>query len=198
MKLRILTASVLALTCFFCIAEARASAKVRAAESAAVQSYDRTGSTVDVTKFDTVDEVVDALYAAVSYGRGGECNWVALRELFMPGAIFLQPSLPGTLRKARTIDEFCEDALRFAQESRAAQTKGFYERIIKRRTTRFGDAATCHVIFELRFDPQSPTPMARGLDSVQLVYGEGRWWIASIATEHESLDQLLPPKLLGE
>lgn len=198
MKTRILIVTVVVLAGFFWVAEARASARLRAAEPAVVQSYDRSGATVDVSKFDTVDEVVDAVYTTISFGRGGECNWTGLRELFMPGAIFLQPSRPGTLRKTRSLDAFCEDTLKFIRESEAAKTQGFSERIVRRRTTRFGDVATCHVIFELRFDPQSLEPVARGLDSIQLVYGEGRWWVASIATEHESPDQILPPKLLGD
>lgn len=146
--------------------------------------------------FVTVDGTLDALYAAVSFGPGEEVDWERVREILMEGAIFVQPARPGEVRKVMDVEGFFADWREFIASTQV-KTTGFNERIAQRTTDTFGDVAHSYVVFEARLDPASERPVARGLDSVQLVRSEGRWWVASITTEFERPQRPLPGRFLG-
>jgi hypothetical protein len=61
----------------------------------------------------------------------------------------------------------------------------FYEKELKRKVSQFGNLAQVWSAFEIRTDPNSPSTI-RGLNSIQLHYENGRWWIDSWTCEMES------------
>lgn len=61
----------------------------------------------------------------------------------------------------------------------------FYEKELKRTVSKYGNIAQVWSAFEIRTDPNTESN-ARGLNSVQLHYENGRWWIDSWTCEMES------------
>ena len=61
----------------------------------------------------------------------------------------------------------------------------FYEKELKRKVSKYGNVAQVWSAFEIRTDPNTETNI-RGLNSVQLHYESGRWWIDSWTCEMES------------
>ncbi len=146
--------------------------------------------------YSTIDGTLETLYAAVSFGPGGECDWDRLREIFFPGAIFIQPPKRGEKRKVIDLEGFFADWHEFFANSTVRET-GFVEKLAHRTTDHFGDIAHAYVVFEVRVDPDSPRPLARGMDSIQLVRVDDRWWVNSIITEFERPGRAMPERFVG-
>ncbi|MEC3966995.1 hypothetical protein [Flagellimonas halotolerans] len=61
----------------------------------------------------------------------------------------------------------------------------FYEKELKRKVSKYGNIAQVWSAFEIRTDPKTESNI-RGLNSIQLHYENGRWWIDSWTCEMES------------
>ena len=61
----------------------------------------------------------------------------------------------------------------------------FYEIELKREVSHFGNMAQVWSAFEIRTDPNIASEI-RGLNSIQLHFEKGRWWIDSWTTEMET------------
>jgi hypothetical protein len=146
---------------------------------------------VDRAKYDSV---IEALYDAVSFERGGRPDWVTLKSLFLEGAVLAQPRWGTRDLELLSVDEFVG---RFAADLKTFEARGtgFSERVAGSQCSTFGRVADCRVVFEARFDPASPDPVGRGVDFIQLVRNGGRWRIAAVATEYERADLPLTPEV---
>lgn len=144
-----------------------------------------------------VDAVIGALYGAVSFNKGGEPDWPGLRSLFLEGAVLAQPRRGTQQLELLSVEEF---VARFRADLASFEDRGtgFFERVAGSVCTTFGRTAHCRVVFEARFDPKSAAPVGRGVDDIQLVRNDGRWWIAAIATEYELPDRPIPGDLLAQ
>jgi hypothetical protein len=67
----------------------------------------------------------------------------------------------------------------------------FYESEIARQTDRFGCVAQVFSTYESRFEPDG-LPFMRGVNAIQLLWQQDRWWIISAAWQHESPDMRIP------
>ncbi len=143
------------------------------------------------TGLETPTLALDRLYAVISFEGGSECDWEAMDELFLPGAILVMPTAPGGKRKAQTLAEFQQGFRNFIANS-PAKEKGFHEFNHKRSIVEFGDVAHAHVVFEARFGKKGERILSTGIDSIQLVRIKGQWHVASVATENVGPDRPLP------
>ncbi len=66
----------------------------------------------------------------------------------------------------------------------------FYEKELKRKVSQYGNIAQVWSAFEIRNDPNVESQI-RGLNSIQLHYENGRWWIDSWTCEMESEKNML-------
>ncbi len=146
----------------------------------------------------TPDGLIDALYECVSFGPGEECDYERMKTIFLPGCTFVMPPGRGEKRKIAHLEDFFADWRKFIAETKEVKEFGFDERIANRRTDQFGDIAHSYVVFEVRFDADSRFPLARGVDSMQMVRIDGRWWVTSINTQFVRPNTPLPRRFLDE
>lgn len=73
----------------------------------------------------------------------------------------------------------------------------FYEKELKRVVSHYGNIAQVWSAFEIRTDPNIETQI-RGLNSIQLHFENGRWWIDSWTCEMESENNNLLSDFLKE
>ncbi len=143
-----------------------------------------------------VNALIDSLYASISFDPGEDPDWDRARSFFLPEAVLVfAPRGPGSVR-VMDVDGWVQDFADFYEE-RDIATTGFGETIAGREVTVWGNIAHAFVVFEPRIgtDPESPT--VPGLDSIELVRHDGRWWVAAITSQHASAELPIPERFRG-
>lgn len=149
-------------------------------------------ATSEVEGPQSLDALLDALYAVVS-GEAGPRDWDRFRSLFYPGAT-LTPSgrrADGSLSaRVLTPDGY------IAQNGPLFEREGFFEKEIGRSVRQFGPMVQVSSAFEARHAPTDAQPFLRGVNAIQ-AYDDGkRWWVISIAWSAESPEWPVPADLL--
>jgi hypothetical protein len=143
----------------------------------------------------SLDAIVNALYASLSFEAGGQPDWPRFRSLFDPAALMVRVD-------ARPAREHDEPAVRVssiddyvARTTAAIESGGlteFSERELTRRTEVFGDLAAVFSTYE-RSVAQD---VRRGINSLQLAKDGERWWVISVSWTDEPEDGALPSRYL--
>ncbi len=137
--------------------------------------------------------VVSALYEVISGPADEVRDWDRFRAMFIEGArIILASSRPDSDITVKTwsVEEFIREADRFYRE------EGFWEREISFRMERFGNISHIFSAYESFRGAREGEPVARGINSIQLLYDSGRWLIVSILFDHESRLNPIPDRYL--
>lgn len=141
----------------------------------------------------TVDGVIKNLYAVISGPAGQRRDWNKMRDLFRPEA---RLSALGTDRdgKPRFVTMAIEDYIRNSGPN--FEQNGFFEREIGRVTEEYGDLVHVFSAYEARRE-EKEAPYMRGINSIQLVKKDGRFWIANIVWNTETKENPIPAKYLN-
>ncbi|GAA5036238.1 hypothetical protein GCM10011506_30910 [Marivirga lumbricoides] len=75
--------------------------------------------------------------------------------------------------------------------------KAFYEQELYRITEAFGNIAHCFSTYAVRTEENGPVER-RGINSIQLLKGEGRWYIMNVFWSNELEGEQLPQKYLTD
>jgi hypothetical protein len=146
----------------------------------------------------TPEAVVTAMYDAISgpAERDQERDWRRFRALALPGARFLIGH--GWDAHGNPVPDLREWDLEgfIADAKRAYRWEGFWEREIWGNTESFGNIAHRFSSYESRVGSEESEPVARGINSIQLVRSGDRWWLASVVWDVESEVQPIPPEYL--
>lgn len=133
------------------------------------------------------DAIIKAMYETIS-GPAGKRNWQRERSLYLPGARLIPIGKrihgDGGLH-VLSLEEWIEQVKPFFAEN------DFWEMEVVRHSDRFGNMIQAFSTYEARSTPDGPA-VARGINSIQLVYHEKRWWIASVMWDNESRENPLP------
>jgi hypothetical protein len=137
------------------------------------------------------DAIIKAMYDCISGPAGGR-NWYRLRSLYLDGARLIPTGKrvhkEGGLQ-VMDIHEWIEDTQGFFAE------KDFYELEILRHSDRFGNIIQAFSTYEAR-NKLNEKPIARGINSIQLLQYDGRWWIVTVMWDNESKDNSIPEQFL--
>lgn len=146
----------------------------------------------------TIEGVMTELYAAVTRAPGQPFPWSRLRSVMLPGAIMLpQPRQRQGRSEIMNVDQFIEwiDA-GWKPIIGTPTDQGFYERQTNLVVDQYGDIAQAFTTYEK--GPYEPRRVqARGINTVQLVRRDGRWFILSITWDEEGTAGPLPAKYRG-
>ena len=141
----------------------------------------------------SVDAVVKTLYDVIS-GPAGERDWERFRSLFTPNARMaaLSPTQSGQLvYLSMTPEEYMENNGPFFAKN------GFWEEELGRQETKFGELASVMSAYQFKLQADGEAAQ-RGVNSIQLVYDQGRWWIANLIWNTERDDNKIPAGLLPQ
>ncbi len=145
----------------------------------------------DVT---SIDAIITAAYDSISGPAGQKRDWARERSLFYPGARLIPTAKPeesnNLAPEMLDVDGFIARVEPYFAEHR------FYEKEIARRTEQFGQIAHVWSTYESRHNSDDPKPFMRGINSIQLFYDGGRWWIVTIYWQQESPEHPIPERYL--
>ena len=139
----------------------------------------------------SIEGITDALYDVIS-GPAGQRNWQRLKALCKPTAQFnaLVPTQEGDkIYQSLSLGEYIGQADPFFLES------GFYETETGRVIEEFNGIAQVFSSYETRTEVNGE-PFTKGINSIQMVHDEGRWWIVNILWGTATDDYEIPKKYL--
>ncbi len=143
---------------------------------------------------ESIDAIVTALYDVIS-GPAGTRDWDRLRTLYLDGARLIptgtRPTGESGLR-VLDVESYIEGASAFMAGS------GFYEREIARRTDRFGNIAHALSTYEAYRNADDPEPFVRGINSIQLLHKDDRWWVVTVFWDNETPEKPIPAEYLPD
>jgi len=137
------------------------------------------------------DAIIKAMYDTIS-GPAGPRNWYRERSLYLDGARLIP--IGNRVHKesdlqVMSIDEWIKDAEKYLSEN------DFYESEIMRKIDRYGNMVQVFSTYVARHSVDGE-PFARGINSIQLLEKDGRWWIVTVMWENESKDNPIPEEFL--
>ena len=141
----------------------------------------------------TVDGIVAALYDVISGPAGKPRDWDRLHSLFAPeGKLAAVGPRPGGAfgMRSMTVDDY------IARVTKPFAENGFYEKEAARSSEAFGQIVHVFSTYESRHAPADAKPFQRGINSIQLYFDGGRWWIVSLLWRAEDDKLALPERYL--
>ena len=120
--------------------------------------------------------LVDAAYDLISFEPGSEPSWDAFRSLFLPQSTLALRVFPDDIAvSVMNLDQYVEKQIRDGMKE-----EGYTETPIERTELVFRDIAEVRVLFAMQFGDAEPH---KAIDVYQLIRIDGRWLIASIASD---------------
>lgn len=134
--------------------------------------------------FSTIDNLISKLYYVISIDSAGSRNWDIFRKLFRSEAKInaLGKDQRG---QERFISLTVEDYIRGAEAS--FQKQSLNEQEIGRIVEEYGDMAHVFSTYETR-NATDDKILQRGINSIQLIFREERYWIVSLLFNPEGTD----------
>ena len=138
----------------------------------------------------SIDSIINALYEVISGAKGEERDWDRERNLFHLKArlIVIKKENNHLETKIMTSDEFIQYAKPFIDKT------GFYEYEIARKVEEFGHVVHVWSTFESKYSKEDEKPYTRGINSIQLLNDQKRWWVMNIYWNKETDEFPLPEK----
>jgi hypothetical protein len=152
-------------------------------------------SAADTADVVSPEAIVRALYETVSRRPGEDFDWPRLRTLFLPEAIMIASvGQTGGAFRVMSVQQFIDWVDEHTLVGGTADP-GFQEDEIAQRLERYGDVAQVFSTYEKRFWAASQI-LGRGINSIQLVRANERWWVVSVAWDEEPTAGSLPERYL--
>ena len=157
-------------------------------------SHKQTRNATESRDVESVNAVIKALYECVTFAPGTQPDYQRLRSLFHPR---------GRLTPPKDRSDLVLDIETFISNSRehviltGLEKKGFHEKEVHRSTEVFGNIVHAFSTYESRHLPTDEAPIQRGINSIQLVFDNERWWVVSIMWDIERDNNPLPSQYIG-
>lgn len=154
-----------------------------------------------MTKYSSIDEVLNTLYDCISGPPGGQ-DWKQDREIYHPRCVLVRTRIEegSPVAYPFSFDEFVEATKPILKDV------SFYEIEIGRKVEIFGQIAHVYSSYEARETPEHPHIQFRGVNMIHLwndgIGGDGkpngRWWIMGIIWDNEREGLDLPKEWLKQ
>ena len=145
------------------------------------------------TKVASMDSIINNLYDVISGEKGEQRDWTLFSYLFTPSAQLI-PARMNRDSLFRTSPLSAEDYIRNAGPY--LEANGFFEKEIHRAAHCFGNICQVFSTYETYRSANDIVPMARGINSIQLLFDNNRWWIVNVYWQEEDEKHPIPPDFL--
>lgn len=159
--------------------------------SASITAQEKTQT--NLNKVATLDATLQTLYGVISGEAGEARDWDLFRYLFHPDAKLIPTGQDKEgVHKARfmTPDDYINASGKWLVEN------GFFEVEISRSVNTFGNITQVFSTYESYRSKADTEPFMRGINSIQLMYDNARWWIINIYWMQESQANPIPQEYL--
>ena len=161
------------------------------ASSESGESIAQSSMQVDQTDVSSIDNIVKAIYEAITFSESEKPDMDRLRDLFTPQAVLIRVTPDQVIEM-----DLASFISNFSERIRTGAMKSFYEAEISRKIHLYGSIAQVWSTYKKGINTEDPESFGRGINSIQLYYDGIRWWISSILWEDETSDNPIPEKYL--
>ncbi len=141
---------------------------------------------------ESIDSIIEALYASISGDAGVERDWDRFRNLFIEGAK-LTPTFQNQEGNVGFIrwspDEYIERA------GASLERDGFHEDEISRKVDEYRYITHIFSTYHSKRTKDGEV-FARGINSIQLFNDGNRWWVVSVFWSSENEEYPIPDEYL--
>jgi hypothetical protein len=146
----------------------------------------------------SIDAIIHAVYDVIS-GTAGSRDWERLRFLMHPSARMMRglpAGTPGAALPTPGLATFTsEQFIEYARDR--VKTEDFFEYETGREVFQFSRWA--HVVSAYASThAMNQAPFAVGINSIQLWYEDGRWWVLGVLWDWADEENHIPAHLLGK
>jgi hypothetical protein len=143
------------------------------------------------------EAIVLAAYASIARAPGENYDWDRFRSLHLPEATLISnPEQRAGSFDVLSVEGFIDWIDRATEPIiGTSQDLGFSEDEIHNVVNRYGDIANVFSTYEKHFYGETQN-LGRGINTFNVVFHEGRWWIVSIVWDEESGAGPIPEKYL--
>ncbi|WP_436515647.1 hypothetical protein [Ekhidna sp. To15] len=144
-------------------------------------------------KVQTLDSTIETLYAVISGEAGEKRDWELFKYLFTADAQLIPsgPNQDGEISyRVMSPEQYIETSGVWLEEN------GFFEKEINRVAESFGSLTHIFSSYESYRSESDEKPFTRGINSIQLMKDNERWWIVNIYWTGEGDNNPIPDKYL--
>jgi len=138
-------------------------------------SYEEERETAD---FSSIDSMVKAIYASITFSEGKSPDMERFRSLFIPDAHLIRITKEGVNKW--TPEGFVTF---FLERINTGTVRSFRESELARKTNAIGGIAQVFSSYEKGINTNDPASFIRGINSIQLYHDGLRWWISCLIWE---------------
>ena len=144
-------------------------------------------------KVKTLDSTIKTLYSVISGEKGEARNWELFKYLFKPEAKLIPT---GTNKQGVHMARYMTPQEYINTSGKWLVENGFFEKEIARSVHKFGNIAQVFTTYEAYKSESDTQPFMRGINSVQMLYDNNRWWIINIYWQQASKKHPIPKEYL--
>lgn len=142
-----------------------------------------------LSKVKTLDSTIKTLYAVISGEKGEARDWELFKYLFRPEAKLI-PS--GKNRKGEIVARYITPQDYINSSGKSLVDNGFFEKETARTVHEFGNIAQVFTTYEAFRSESDAKPFMTGINSVQMLYDNNRWWIVNVYWQQASKEHPIP------
>lgn len=121
------------------------------------------------------------LYNSICFKTGEKPDLEKLKTLFYGNGKLVNNS--GSKPQEYTVEQFCQEVM---QQIEHKKLEAFHEKEVAHKTEVFSKVAQRFSTYEARFDADSASPFAVGVNCIQYIQVNGQWLITSMVWDDET------------
>ncbi|WP_390301245.1 hypothetical protein [Gracilimonas halophila] len=142
----------------------------------------------------TIDNLIEALYASISGDKGEPRDWERFRNLVIPEARLIPT---GRNEDGENVYRVYSPEEYIGMSDNYFLENGFYEYEINREEHHYGRVVHLFSTYGSKNSKTDAEPFNKGINSIQLFNDGERWWSVTIYWAHESEYNPIPEEYSG-
>ena len=143
---------------------------------------------------ESIDNLMEALYASISGEQGEPRDWARFRNLMLPDSRLIPTA---ETESGKNVYQVMSPEEFIANTEDSFVENGFYEYELHREEQHYGRIVHVFSTYASKRSESDAEPFNKGINSIQLFNDGERWWVVSIYWAHESDSNPIPEEYSG-